>query len=55
MDEHGRDTTWVHACLHRAEGDEGNARYWYTQARRVAAKNLFDDEWDVIVEVLTKT
>jgi hypothetical protein len=54
MDEHSRDAAWVHAYLHRAEGDESNARYWYTQARRGAAKNSIDDEWEEILEALTK-
>ena len=25
---------WLHAILHRIEGDESNARYWYRQAKR---------------------
>jgi hypothetical protein len=25
---------WVHAYLHRVEGDEGNAGYWYARARK---------------------
>ena len=53
MDERGREAAWVHAYLHRAEGDEGNARYWYTQARRSAAKMSLDNEWNEIVEALT--
>src|SRR6266852_2818497 len=32
MDEAGKDCAWVHAYLHRVEGDLGNARYWYGQA-----------------------
>jgi hypothetical protein len=52
MDEHGRDAAWVHAYLHRVEGDEGNARYWYTRARRAAAKNSLDKEWNEIVAAL---
>ena len=51
-DEHDRDSAWVHAYLHRVEGDEGNARYWYTQARRAATKNALDDEWHEIVAAL---
>ena len=27
-----RDYCWLHACLHKIEGDEGNARYWYRRA-----------------------
>ena len=52
MDEDGRDAAWVHAYLHRVEGDEANARYWYTQARRGVAKKSLDDEWSEIVEAL---
>ena len=32
MDENGRDCAWVHAYLHRVEGDLDNAGYWYRQA-----------------------
>lgn len=30
----GRDGSWVHAYLHRKEGDVGNAGYWYSRAGR---------------------
>lgn len=30
----GRDAAWVHAWLHRVEGDIANARYWYRHAGR---------------------
>jgi len=53
MDEHGREAAWVHAYLHRVEGDEANACYWYTQARRRPASGTFDDEWDEIVAELS--
>ena len=44
---------WVHAYLHRKEGDEGNARYWYRRARKSfpAGKSL-DQEWRELVEEL---
>jgi hypothetical protein len=32
MDEDGKDCAWVHAYLHRVEGDTTNAGYWYRQA-----------------------
>ena len=54
MDEHGRDAAWVHAYLHRVEGDDANARYWYTQARRGFAKLSLDAEWEEIVDALTR-
>ena len=53
MDEKGRDAAWVHAYLHRVEGDDGNARYWYTQAQRGMCKLTLDDEWDEIVDALS--
>jgi hypothetical protein len=27
-----RDYCWLHACLHKIEGDDGNARYWYRRS-----------------------
>jgi hypothetical protein len=38
------DGAWVHAFLHRAEGDLGNAGYWYRQAGRPAADGPLEDE-----------
>ena len=36
-----RAGAWVHAYLHRVEGDEGNAGYWYTRAgRRAPARGV---------------
>src|SRR5262249_12049462 len=37
MDEANKDCAWVHAYLHRVEGDLSNARYWYRQAGRAVA------------------
>ena len=31
-DEDGTTSCWIHAVLHKIEGDEPNARYWYRQA-----------------------
>jgi hypothetical protein len=25
---------WLHACLHKIEGNDGNSRYWYAKAGR---------------------
>ena len=44
---------WVHAYLHRKEGDASNARYWYGQAGKPVAANAIADEWRAIVEALT--
>lgn len=43
---------WVHAYLHRREGDESNARYWYSRAGRPPQKVSLDDEWTAIVTEL---
>lgn len=40
---------WVHAYLHRKEGDASNARYWYSRAGQPMFPGPLDDEWDVIV------
>ena len=52
MDESGRDAAWVHAYLHRVEGDAGNAAYWYRQARRPAAAGAPEAEWASIAAAL---
>ena len=48
----GRDAAWVHAYLHRKEGDQGNAGYWYSRARQPHAQTSFDDEWREIATAL---
>ena len=48
----GKDGAWVHAHLHRVEGDAGNAAYWYRRAGRVAAGGPLDAEWDAIAAAL---
>ena len=55
QEEKGRDGSWVHAYLHRKEGDEGNAGYWYARARRpVPASGVtLEAEWmDIARELL---
>ena len=52
QDESGRDAAWVHAYLHRKEGDEWNAGYWYGQARRPHCGLALDAEWEQIVSAL---
>ncbi|HZP59216.1 MAG TPA: hypothetical protein VFB27_02750 [Opitutaceae bacterium] len=34
QEDGSRAGAWVHAYLHRKEGDEGNAGYWYARAGR---------------------
>lgn len=52
MDETSPEAAWVHAHLHRVEGDEANARYWYRQARRRPARGALDAEWQAIAASL---
>lgn len=44
--------SWIHAYLHREEGDLGNAAYWYRRAGRPVATASLDDEWREIVSAL---
>jgi hypothetical protein len=44
--------SWVHAYLHRKEGDSSNARYWYRRAGKPAAQASFEQEWLEIAESL---
>jgi hypothetical protein len=50
----GPEGAWVHAYLHRREGDESNAAYWYNQAAKPIARGGLDDEWRAIVDALLK-
>jgi hypothetical protein len=52
QDDGSRDAAWVHAYLHRLEGDLGNAGYWYRQAGRPAAMDSLESEWQRIVSAL---
>jgi hypothetical protein len=52
QDESTRDAAWVHAYLHRVEGDLGNAGYWYRQAGQPVAKDSLEAEWERIVSAL---
>ncbi len=46
---------WVHAHLHRVEGDDANAAYWYRRAGQPIAQVSLDDEWDAIAASLAAT
>ena len=43
---------WVHAHLHRAEGDSRNAGHWYRRAGKPHAAVPLDQEWDEIAAAL---
>jgi hypothetical protein len=52
QDDGSRDAAWVHAYLHRKEGDHGNAAYWYRQAGRAPFSGSLDEEWATIASAL---
>jgi len=52
QDEDTRDAAWVHAYLHRVEGDLSNAGYWYRQAGQPVAEDALDAEWERMVSAL---
>jgi hypothetical protein len=43
---------WVHAYLHRKEGDASNARYWYVRAGKPVYSGSLETEWAAISEAL---
>lgn len=43
---------WVHAYLHRKEGDASNARYWYGRAGKPVCSVSLEEEWAAISEAL---
>ncbi len=46
------ECAWVHAYLHRKEGDDGNAGYWYRRAGRTPAAGPAEAEWSAIAAAL---
>lgn len=45
---------WVHAYLHREEGDLGNAAYWYSRAGKPVCHTSLPVEWEKMVKELLK-
>jgi hypothetical protein len=54
QDADNEQGAWVHAYLHRKEGDLGNAAYWYGRARQPVAKDSFEEEWERIALALLR-
>ena len=52
--DEGPDGAWVHAYLHRKEGDLSNAKFWYRRADRAAACGDLEREWAAIVGTLLR-
>ncbi len=52
QDDPGKEAAWIHAYLHRAEGDLGNASYWYRRAGKPVAEQSLELEWADIVSAM---
>ena len=50
--DEGPAGAWVHAYLHRKEGDASNAAYWYRRAGKTPARNSLEQEWAEIAAAL---
>lgn len=48
----GNGSAWVHAYLHRVEGDLSNAAYWYRRAQRSPSDAPLPEEWEEIARAL---
>lgn len=52
QDINTKDGAWIHAYLHRKEGDQFNAQYWYSRAHRKMPNGSLENEWTDIVTSL---
>lgn len=50
--DEGAAGSWVHAYLHRKEGDLSNAGYWYSRAGQVPPTVSLEEEWLAIAQSL---
>ena len=48
----GSEGSWIHAYLHRKEGDLSNAAYWYRSANQPVCKTSLEEEWEQITSAL---
>lgn len=50
-----KNSCWVHAYLHRKEGDISNADYWYRRAQKERPASSLQEEWkNITIELLLK-
>lgn len=52
QEQNDGDGAWVHAYLHRKEGDLANADYWYRRAGKTRPDASLEDEWTAITRAL---
>jgi hypothetical protein len=50
----GADAAWVHAYLHRKEGDIWNADYWYSKAKKSRPNTSLEEEWESLLRYFIK-
>ena len=48
------EAAWIHAYLHRKEGDLSNARYWYHRAGKPFPTASLSEEWEIIYQTLDR-
>ena len=54
QDIESTDGAWIHAYLHRKEGDASNAAYWYRRAGKPVARATLEEEWEEIATALLR-
>lgn len=52
QDISSKEAAWIHAYLHRKEGDDWNARYWYSRAGKPFFIGSIDEEWHALMHDL---
>lgn len=54
QDEQTPEAAWIHAYLHRKEGDEFNAGYWYRRAGKSFFSGTPEEEWNFLWSYFNK-
>jgi hypothetical protein len=52
QDVDDKNASWIHAYLHRKEGDVANSGYWYSRAGKNRSSLSLEKEWEEIVTAL---
>ena len=47
-----KEGSWIHAYLHRKEGDQSNAGYWYHRAQKELPVVSLEGEWESLVKAM---
>jgi hypothetical protein len=55
QDVKDENAAWIHAYLHRKEGDISNADYWYRRADKTRPAVSIKEEWEeIVISLLNK-